>query len=417
MPEKNKIKLPYRSTGSNSPKPYLEIKGEFKSKGDRIEFHLYFPDKSKPIKFSSELILDIDKDSHQLKDVKEIINVINNKINTKINKTDYYIDDGLPIYSLYNDFNIITNDSLQSDIFEKIVKEFFNFIKNTWTTEIFNKKQKDISFSLIILPTQKEIRYGLLKQKKALEIDGDNQIIDSFGNETSGFPSETTQTAKFLSFDDPAFALNCKEKDEFYRNLSIGKDSLKSINIANDEVFNISGLNWIFTDLNDPNFKFQNARKGVYYQLFSNFKNLGQKSGDLYKRQSLMKMICFDKNQAKLEILLNENLTMRSLKKIFLNFGNEELQKKIPDFALEILIEKRGNGPKVIWSTYLDAIQSLINEKTFNRNLLLSFFTKQIKSKVFTWLADTNKNLFEIKSFFERSQFCIKVLINPNSSL
>ncbi len=414
MPEKNKARLPYRSTGSNSPKPYLEIKGEFRNKENTPEFSLFFPSKDKKPKYNSSLIININNENNGIKGSKEIINTEARQIKVNINKTNYCVDEILlPVYDLYIKFNIITkDDTFESDVFEKISKEFFNFIKSKWTFDLSSKKEKGLIFSLIILPTQNEILYLLPAKKNVKEstIDEKN-TVDSFGNDTSGFPSETTQTAKFLSFDDPAFALNCKEKDEFYKNLCIGKDSIKSINIANDDVINISGLNWIFTNLDDPTFKSQPLRKGIYHQLLSNFNELKQKSGGSYKRQSLMKIICFEKNQAKLEILLNENLTMRSMKKMFVQFEEEESQQKIPVLALEIFIEKikKKSGTKIIWSTYLNAVQTLISEKTMNRDLILFFFIKQLRSKIFDWIS-IPKNNSEIKDFFERSEFCLKIL-------
>jgi hypothetical protein len=412
MPEKNKVKLPYRSTGSNSPKPYLEIKGEFRNKENTPEFLLFFPAKNKKPRYSSVLNLNISNENKQIKDSKVITNTENTRIKVKINKTDYYVDKTLPIYDLYVESNIITSDgAFEPEIFKKTSIEFFNFIKDKWTFDLLNKKERTLNFSLIILPTQKDIHYRLSTKKNINQSTNDeNETIDSFGNETSGFPSETTQTAKFLSFDDPAFALNCKEKSEFYQNLSIGKKSLKSINIANDEVFNISCLSWMFTKINDPHFKFQVTKKGIYHQLLSNFNDLKQESGDSYNKQSLMKIICFEKNQAKLEILLNENLTMRSMKKIFSTF-DEESQQKIPILALEIFIEKikKSSGTKIVWSKYLDAIQSIINGKTMNRDLILSFFIRQIRFNIFNWLS-APKNNYEIKGFFERSEFCMKVL-------
>lgn len=73
MPEKNKARLPYRTTGSNSPKPYLEIKGEFRNKENSPEFCLFFPAKDKKPKYSSSLILNINNENNEIKDSKEII--------------------------------------------------------------------------------------------------------------------------------------------------------------------------------------------------------------------------------------------------------------------------------------------------------------------------------------------------------
>ncbi len=344
-----------------------------------------------------------------------------NALKIRVNKTDYRTENNITIYDLYKKYNVISNDSLDSNIFYKISKEFFNFIKSKWIDEFANSKEKSMGtrFLLIILPSSKKIHY----MPKTVDEDNDqDKIVDSFGNETSGFPKDATQTAKFLSFDDPAFSLNCRTKNEFYQNLSIGKNSFKTINIPNESVFNISGLSWIFTDLDDPSYKFEQAKKGIYHQLLSNYLKLKQKVGDSYQKQSCIKIICFEKNQAKLEILFDDNLTMQSMRKIFQRFNNIDIfQSNIPRNALEILIDK-GSGTKIIWSMYINAIQSLLHEKKINRNLILSFFIKKIRAKIFEWITRP-KNNFEIIEFFDKSEFCIKILttsdlditiMNPN---
>ncbi len=42
MPEKNKAQIPYRSTGSNSPKPYIEFDCSFESRKNISKFIINF---------------------------------------------------------------------------------------------------------------------------------------------------------------------------------------------------------------------------------------------------------------------------------------------------------------------------------------------------------------------------------------
>ena len=155
---------------------------------------------------------------------------------------------------------------MNASIFQQICSDFFKFLKSKWISELSNTKEKtsNIRFSLIVLPTTKKILHldGMIDKENMNAKD--RSFTHSFGNKASDFPQVPTQTAKFMSFDDPAFSLNCKTKSAFYENLSIGNDSFKAINIPNDSVINIAGLSWIFTDLEDPSYKFDEIKKGIF---------------------------------------------------------------------------------------------------------------------------------------------------------
>ena len=110
------------------------------------------------------------------------------------------------------------------------------------------------------------------------------------------YDSKPTQYAKFLSFDDPAFTINCKEGSEFYMNLGIGKESVEKINIPVKNVFTISGLKWMFVDISNPFFNFQDVNKGIIAQLYQNYRSLVEQSRDVYHKQLQMKVICYKKN-------------------------------------------------------------------------------------------------------------------------
>lgn len=416
MPEKNRAQLPYKSTGSNSSKPYLELEGKFESKKNISKFVVSIvgkkPGKKDESKFIGELVIDESKQTEDPEDVEKKYRcniAAEDELTVRLNKTDYCAENDIPIYSLYNKNNIIRNNLLDAQVFHKISVEFFNFVKKKWTRELANAREKlyGVRYLLVVLPTSQRISF---RPRIRDDVIGETMTIDSFGNESSGFPQESTQTAKFLSFDDPAFSINCKSKAGFYQNLSIGKNSFKTINIPDDFVITISGLSWIFTDLDDPAYRFEQTRKGIFHQLLLNYVHFKRRVGDSYQKQSSIKIICFKKNRAKLEVLLDDNLTMQKMRRIFQTFDNFDVfQDDVPTNLLEILIDKNKDG-KPLWSLYINAVRSLLHEKKMDRSIVLSFFIKKIKFNIYEWL-DTYMGNMEIKDFFYKSEFCIKILL------
>ena len=93
------------------------------------------------------------------------------------------------------------------------------------------------------------------------------EFEDSFGTPATDYPSKTTINAKFVSFDDQAFTLNCKTGKDFYQNLGIGNQSFPKINMPSGCGFDISGLTWYFFDINVPEFQFEKKGAGIYDQL------------------------------------------------------------------------------------------------------------------------------------------------------
>lgn len=389
-----RVNLPDKRTGSRSSPPYIQLFGKLeKTKSNEIKLKLSITGKDEAgEKKSFEAEFDPVKLEENF--------VASGNITLNLDKKNYLINN-IKLFSIYVKSEIINEESLFSSAkFIEISKSFFEYVKHKSAPEQI-KKAGQIFFEIYLLPSKEQIQHNDEHQRKNHELK--SNFIDSFGNSNSKFPSKPSQTAKFLSFDDPAFSLNCQQQERFYENLHIGQESLAKINIPANDVFAIAGLYWIFTDLSDPSFEFKKTGRGIYSQLLDNYTNLKNKSGESESRQIQMKVICYKKQQAKIEILIDENMTMDRMKKVF--EGNESIN--VPDNAFEILIEN--NGKTVIWHHYLDAVRALITGNTINRHQLIGHFTKTLRSKIFDWLK--NHELAESRDFFKRSEFCIKNLL------
>ncbi|HXX96254.1 MAG TPA: hypothetical protein VEL11_03950, partial [Candidatus Bathyarchaeia archaeon] len=236
-----------------------------------------------------------------------------------------------------------------------------------------------------------------------------------FGNKCSIYDSKTTQNAKFLSFDDLAFTLNGREGVEFYKNLGIGSESLEKINIPVKNVFKFAGLNWMFTNIINPYFSFREARRGFFAQLHESYQALLNESNDMYRQQVQMKIICYKQNNfmSKVEILIDENLTMNRLRRIIERSNNDPG----PLYAFEdILIDIPTKQSSPILTDYLSAVQSLITDTYFEKERLLQICSRKIKSKIFEWIADIKNNKFnEAQKFFIQYEFCFKTLLESGN--
>jgi hypothetical protein len=122
-----------------------------------------------------------------------------------------------------------------------------------------------------------------------------------------------------------------------------------------------------------------------------------------------MKILCFKRQQSKLEILIDENLTMDRIEKIL-----ERSDDEGHPFSLEVLIEKikTKTTPKqsLVWNNYLNAIHNLIIGNYVDKFFLITLFTKLLREKVFSWIKD-NKKMKEAGDFFSKTDFCSKILI------
>lgn len=289
-----------------------------------------------------------------------------------------------------------------------ICQAFVAFCKEKQIQEASKNYRGTFKFNIVILP---HVVYskGLVIQyrtdKEETVAGSCEKFNDSFGSSAVQYASKTTINAKFMSFDDQAFTVNCCTGQDFFKNLGIGEESFSKINLPTGSMFRISGLNWYFFDIANPKFKFETANSGIYDQLLINYQLLKRNEG-IPTRTSAMKIICAKEAQAKLEILLDENLTFDHLEQLF---GLNDFHLNRHPMVLESLIIQRTNGP--IWADYLTGIRSFVNGTSIERHVMLKRYLSILREKfLWNWIQGKEKGKSEKKNFFETSQFCLNLL-------
>ena len=391
------LNLPDRRTSTNQPNPYVEIHGNLSK-----------------IKSQCILSLVIQKSSNDKENVlKATYDILNDKpsietnkdIQLRIDTKNYCIpSEGKKLlFEKYIESAILTKEgTFTASIFTKVANKFFRFAKTT-ITDLPKKDIRKQNFSLYLLPTTSTIEYiNSKKNSKVIQ-----NFIDSFGNSATSYAFESTKNVKFLSFYDKAFTINCKRDTDFYKNLGIGQESFQYIFLPADQIFAIAGFKWIFTDLNDKNKKFEETKQGIITQLYRNFQLLNSK-GQTKNEKSLLKVICYREDQSKQEILIDDNLTMERMRRLFTGFDS----MKIPLSALEVMISK--DKKAVLWNDYVYAIRSFLNESQIPKDYLIMVFTKLLRRKINEWIKQEKGNIIKIRTevsyFFERTSFCLKAL-------
>lgn len=380
------LNLPDSRTSSAQPNPYVEIYGALKVANMKPMLSLQISGKNRTDGEKRDVLgasYNISDDVAQIQAKKGI--------QLKLDKINYFIS-GKSLYDQYVESGIISKDGYFSpNLFRDIVNEFFRYAKKI---PIKPERNMILPFSLFVLPSRSPIDIAA-KSKGTSQ-----QFTDSFGNSVTSYASGTTKNAKFLSFDDRAFTINCKKENNFYENLGIGTESLQCISFPADQVFRIAGLNWMFTNLGDPYYRFKETNKGIYSQLYENYEQINS-GAQPTKGQAMLKVTCFRTQQAKLEILIDDNLTMDRMKRLFSWCD----VKSIPVLAFEELIEKIGKN--VLWNNYIYAIRSFVSESKVPKSFLISFFDKIMRRSIHTWLKQETQ---ETINFFKRTDFCLKAL-------
>jgi hypothetical protein len=394
----DKLNLIDKRTGTRSASPYVKIYGKLtiNKNGKEISLNIEGKDpdnvKSKgKMSFSSNLDLSTFT-------VTPSRPTTPNRIMLNIEKTKYQIGND-NLFKAYIDAGIITSEGLfENSLFSKVSTSFFEFVKKRSLPQEKYPTFSKHPFEIFVLPNNDTIKFNS-QSTESRSID--NHFIDSFGNECTLYDSKTTQNAKFLSFDDLAFTINSKEGVQFYKNLGIGFESLDKINMPVKNVFRFAGLNWVFINIINPYFTFR-EKKGFFAQLCESYQALLNESYDIYREQVQMKIICYKRIQSKVEILIDENLTMDRIRRIVDRSNGDP---GYPFSFEDILIDKRD---------YLNAVQYLINDTYIDSQRLFQICSRKIKSKIFEWIDPANDNTKKIKEarkFFIQSDFCFKTLI------
>ncbi|MDR1992547.1 MAG: hypothetical protein LBQ98_03470 [Nitrososphaerota archaeon] len=256
------------------------------------------------------------------------------------------------------------------------------------------KEFNSFSFRIVVLPLSL-LTYGEIKYQINEATCVDESFEDCFGNPATGYPSKTTINAKFISFDDKAFTINCKTGKSFYANLGIGNESFDNINLPSDKIVEIAGLEWYFFDLSKSSMWFETKVSGIYDQLLSNYVSLRDSFGRSATQYSILKVLCIkneNSNSQKCEILLDENLTLEQLKEM-LSRAQDNLSGH--HLALESLIVKTGKD--ILWVDYITAIRYFMNGIYFDRMFLVQKFTRILRSYLRSWLL-VDKKIVTIQS-------------------
>ena len=235
------LNLPDKRTGSRSSPPYIKIYGIYENNKSKEKISLSISGKD-PLNlngkknFVAEFNLSKSDLSHS-KDHQPIYNFpAEGDLILNLDKKNYTISDQL-LYEKYIKSEIIDrNDFFSPRKFIEISNKFFKYVKKMSKPDF--AKYNKTSFELYILPETGVIKYLnpvmlLYNKNGSKNIDNNNKLennsmnrstsnknketgfIDCFGNKCSQLASTSTQTAKFLSFDDPAFTINCIKKRNF----------------------------------------------------------------------------------------------------------------------------------------------------------------------------------------------------------
>lgn len=399
------VGLPNRATGAASKKPYVEFYGSYR-KGKlkiSVQGEKKTGETNKP---SYEYLFDFENNK------EEPATKAADSLVLRLDRKNYFVQDKT-LFEIYSEAGIVNADgALTSELFFKVCGAFASFWQEKKICEELKGFGGNIRFSIVVLP------FSLILDELKIEYRDDestNAVLnqefeDSFGTSATDYPSKATINAKFISFDDQAFTLNCKTGKDFYQNLGIGNQSFLKINMPTGSGFDISGLTWYFLDINVPEFQFEKKGAGIYDQILSNYKLLSSRPGVSVSNESNMKIICVKKAQAKLEVLLDENLTFDQMKEML---SRAQDNFSLHPMALEsLIIEKVKNGKKVVlWTDYLAAIRCFMNGTSFDRSVLLQRYLSIIRGTyLWNWIKGTEKEKTQKEKFFETSQFCLNLL-------
>ena len=399
------LNLPDQRTSTNQPNPYVEISGNFSKTN------------SSKTNVKCEISLIIRKTTKDNENVlTATYDILNDKISIdahkdiqlRIDTNNYYLpsEGKKKLFEKYVESVILSQDTIFSAaLFTKVANEFFRYAKNIKTNLPKNDIRKQ-NFSIYLLPTRSTIEYDN-SSETSKELD--KNFIDSFGNSATSYASKSTTQAKFLSFYDKAFTINCKEGNDFYRNIGIGKESFQYIYLPADRIFRIGGFNWIFIDLNDKNQKFIETNQGILTQLYNNYQLLNSKDRTKSEK-SLLKIICYRQDQRKQEIIIDDNLTMDRMRRLFYEFDSIKLPRSVLEDVMIYRDEK-----VVLWNNYVYAIRSFLHETIIQKDYLITFFTKRLKREISKWLKQGKEKRKKMENdffinFFERTNFCLKAL-------
>lgn len=391
------INLPNRTTSKAEPVPYVQLYGEFHRSKVKITIWGKKPKNTGQERPFRKYVLDLES--------KEMETTSHGSVVLRLDKNKYLLD-GKSLFDEYVSSGIVNNDCvLNEEGCDEVVGKFLCSAK-----KVLEPRKDRVSFDLYILPGKGKVEYDESRDAKS---ESGEEFIDGFGNKTTHYSDSATSNTKFLTYDDRAYTLNCKQHADFYRDLGIGAESLEKVFVDQRYATTISGLKWFFVDLAQATIEPVDAeigRSGLLTWIRANYQRLRNKSGDNVGSKAMAKILCIRKSYAQQEVLLDENLTMRRLGEIF-----DHLPEDIPPRCLETLIHDVGQS--TIWDTYMNAAKSLLAGRSIPRNDILTFYARVLAHKGLNWRLDP-RNTSDVKTFFKASWFCLKALntSSPNGN-
>ena len=166
----------------------------------------------------------------------------------------------------------------------------------------------------------------------------------------------------------------------------------------------------VFFDIRRNDFQFIRSFGGIFNRLYENYHHLKNHTNEL-KTLVQMKIICIKRDQGKMDVLIDENITMDRMEEIFENeFVKDVLNTSNYNMLFEVLIEEnKKNKKKNFYGQYIIAIKSLITGNRVDKYQLINYLTKLFRKQIYKekWLEE-NFNLGI--DFFNRSWICLQIL-------
>ena len=383
------INLPKRTTSKVELVPYVQLRGKFNRNKVKVTISGKPPKGDGQKRSIREYVLDLESGETETVSYGSVV--------LRLDKTKYLLN-GRPLFDEYVRSGIVNGDCVLNEAgCDAVADAFFDAAK------VLEPRKDLVSFDLYVLPGEGPVEYA----GRGDEPESGEEFVDGFGSTATHYSNSATLTTKFLTYDDRAYTLNCKQRADFYRDLGIGAESLEKVFVDQRYATTISGMKWVFVDLEQETVEPVDAemgRSGLLRWIKANYQRLGKKSDRNVKSDAMAKVLCIRQPKSKSQqvVLVDENLTMRRLSDIF-----DRLPDDIPPMCLETLIHDAGKS--TIWDTYMNAVRSLLAGRSVPRDHILAFYARVLARKRREWDLDPH-NAPDAKAFFNASRFCLKAL-------
>ena len=190
------VGLPDRRTGTAAKRPYITFYGSYKNGKIAIQIN----GKKGKSKITFGYVAQIDGKVRE-----EPFGTKADTLTMRLD-TQHYRLGTMTLFEAYQKDGVVDKEgSLSYELFHIICNNFAKFCCEQKITEKLERTKRDLRFGLVILPHSMAARNETVKFVEGHDEAETEHFTDSFGTESTGYSSKTTQTAKFLSFDDRSF--------------------------------------------------------------------------------------------------------------------------------------------------------------------------------------------------------------------